>query len=151
MSPTCKSPRLHKMFRATLREGLRHRWRWTSVHVVYFRSRKAQSALAQHWLTLGADAVRRTWLCAIASVAIAHSAVAQTDWQLESALSRIRAAGSLYTTAASLSAFARQQIGVVAPMLRGDATVTSDSVAAVQLLMGVNILPPWTSRAPVDL
>ncbi len=37
------------------------------------------------------------------------------------------------------------------PTLSGAATITSDSVAAAQLLMGATVLPPWTTRAPIDL
>jgi hypothetical protein len=46
---------------------------------------------------------------------------------------------------------ARQQIGPVTPTLSGAATVSGDSVAAAQILMGVQIIPPWSDRAPVDV
>ncbi len=98
-----------------------------------------------------ADRTARTLICAALFAGAARIGEAQTDWQLEAALNRLRAASSRYVSAASISGFARQQIGSVTPVLRADATVTTDSVAAAQLLMGVNVLPPWTTRAPVDV
>jgi hypothetical protein len=38
----------------------------------------------------------------------------------------------------------------VTPTLSAAATIAGDSVAAAQLLLGVTVLPPWTSRAPID-
>jgi hypothetical protein len=80
--------------------------------------------------------------------------VAQTDWRVDAALTRLQPVGVSRRNALSLSGFAQQQLGPVTPVLSGAATVTSDSVAAAQLLFGVSALPPWppwSNRTPVDL
>lgn len=75
---------------------------------------------------------------------------AQSNWRADLALTSVRAAGASRVTAAAISALAQQQIGPVTPILSAAGTLAGDSVAAAQILMGVNWLPPWTDRAPLD-
>jgi hypothetical protein len=63
----------------------------------------------------------------------------------------LRPAGASRTSALSIFGLAQQQIGPVTPTLSGAATISGDSVAAAQLLMGVEIIPPWSERAPIDI
>jgi hypothetical protein len=64
---------------------------------------------------------------------------------------RLRPAGGSASTAASILGLAQQQIGPFTPTLSAAATISGDSVAAAQLLMGVNVIPPWSDRAPIDV
>jgi hypothetical protein len=70
---------------------------------------------------------------------------------VDATLVRLRPSGGSQTSAASILGLAQQQIGPVTPMISGAATITGDSVAAAQLLMGAKVIPPWSDRAPVDV
>lgn len=95
--------------------------------------------------------VRQLILAAALYSAAASASWAQTDWRLDANLIRLRPAGGSKTSALSILGLAQQQIGPVTPTLSGAATISGDSVAAAQLLMGVKVIPPWSDRAPIDV
>jgi hypothetical protein len=86
----------------------------------------------------------------IAGAAAVSPAHAQSSWRADLGLTNVRPVGGSRVNAAAISALAQQQIGPVTPTLSAAATLAGDSVAAAQILMGVNWLPPWTNRAPLD-
>jgi hypothetical protein len=90
-------------------------------------------------------------LAAALTSAAASASWAQTDWRLDANFVRLRPAGASKTSALSILGLAQQQIGPVTPTLSGAATISGDSVAAAQLLMGAGIIPPWSERTPIDI
>lgn len=94
---------------------------------------------------------RRLILAAALTSAAASASWAQTDWRLDANFVRLRPVGASKSSALSILGLAQQQIGPVTPTLSGAATISGDSVAAAQVIMGVQFIPPWSDRAPIDL
>ena len=88
---------------------------------------------------------------AVALSATAREAHAQIEWQVDAAASRLRPAGGVARNALSLAAQGQQAMGMFKPLLSASATLTSDSVAAAQLYIGVRAVPPWSRRMPLDV
>jgi hypothetical protein len=125
-----------------------------SVHGVCSRSRQVLLSVRPQRQTSSsrnADVLGRVFIVAVALCAAARFANAQTVWRIDAALSWLRAADAARSKAGVVSALAQQQVGPVAPVLSGTATIAGDSVAAAQAMMGVNFLPPWSDRAPIDV
>jgi hypothetical protein len=50
-----------------------------------------------------------------------------------------------------VSGFLQQTFGPVTPLISATATIAGDSVAAAQLIFATTAVPPWSSRAPIDV